>query len=373
MSPYPSWISKLKLLKEYREVPVSILFIIIWYGFHNSYISVFACGIAISLIAILVAEITEVVSEKVPQPFDSLLLTISAVWVEILLLFMILRTWFDIQTAEIAKNSIISAVLVDINILFWFSLFVWWLVWKQQVHNEDSSESYTLILLTTIFVILVPTMLKLNWSSESWVYLSSICISIILFLFYLIMLIFQTKTHVHFFKDIVKKPILWKKLTDFNSVGFFDYMPTWLNISFIFSLLLLVWFVAERFSHEWMLIVKDIWLPLWIAWIMVAFISVFPEFFTVIKAARANEVQKVVNISLWASVVTILLTIPALVLLSLYNGMKFDLSLNLLQLITLIFTVFLVWKSTKDWETDYLKWITHIILFISYVIMIIFM
>ncbi len=364
--------SKINLLKEYWEIPISILFILFWYVFHDPIISTICIGIAISIIAILISEIAEAISDKISQPFDSLILTMAAVWVEILLLFMILKSWLDTNTAEIAKNSIISAVLVDINILFWLSLFIWWIVWKYQKHNEDSSESYTLILLTTTFVILIPTLLKLNNSSENWIFWASVMISVVLLLFYFVILIFQTKTHVHFFKEISKKPFFKKKIFDQDDVWIFDVMPMWLNIIFMIFSLFLVWFLAEKFSHEWMILVKDFSIPLWLAWIVVALISVFPELFTVIKAAKENDTQKVVNISLWASVVTILLTIPFLMILSFIYWLKFDLTLQPLQIITLLFTILLVWRATNDWETDYLKWITHIVLFISYLIMVSF-
>lgn len=372
MSPYPANISKLNLLKEYWEIPASIIFIIISFAFHNPLIATFASWIAISLIAILVSEVAESISDKIPQPYDSLILTMAAVWVEILLLFMLLKNWVDAQAAEVAKNSIVSAVLVDINVLFWLSLFIWWLVWKEQKHNEDSSESYTLILLATVFVIIIPTLLKIMWVPSHNIVTASVLISSVLFVFYVVMLIFQTKTHVHFFKEISKKKVLKKKIFDEDDLWIFDVLPMWVNVVSMISLLWLVWILAERFSHEWMYLVNDFNIPLGLAWVVVALISVFPELFTVVKAAKANEPQKVVNIALWASVVTILITVPFLMMLSLINGVSFDLTLHPFQIIALVFTILLVWRVTNNWETDYLKWISHIVLFVSYLIMISF-
>lgn len=370
MKPLPKNVDRLELLKDYWEIPAAIVACFVAFYFHNYLIITLASWVAISILAILIAEIAEAISEKIPQPFDSLILTMSAVWVEILLLLMLLKTWSSIDSSDIAKNSIISAVLVDINLLFGLSLFIWWIVWKEQKHNEDSSESYTLILLVTSFILMIPTILKYTtWTASSIIY-SSFWVSALLFLFYIIIMIFQTKTHVHFFKDISKKTILRKKGNSIDDIWIFETFPIGVNSVLLVLILWLVWFLAEHFAHAWMEAVSHYWVPLGIAWVIVSIISVFPELFTAVKAAKNNEIQKVVNIALWASVVTILITIPVLMWLSIYKSISFDLTLNPLQVITLIFTILLVWRSTNNWETDYLKWITHVILFISYIIMI---
>lgn len=360
------------ILLDYREIPIIITSIILWYTIPSVFSSMMFLWISISVLAILVSEIAEIISEKIPQPYDSLILTISAVWVEILLLFMILKAWTWSHAWLIAKNWIISAVLVDITILFGLSLFIWWIMRKEQKHNEDSSESYTLILLVTCFVIAIPTLFKIEWNTN-WLINSWIYISILLLIFYFISLVFQTKTHVHFFKDLWKKNILRPKINeDDNEPSIFDKFSIKINLLFLIILLLIVWFIAEEFWHKSMEIIWEFGIPIWIAWIWIALISVFPELFTTIKAAKNNEIQKVVNISLGASVVSILITIPALTLLAKSYGLNFDLSLDYTQIITLFFAVLLAWRATNNWETDYLKGISLLVLFWSYIIMVLF-
>lgn len=372
MKPDPETNNRINILKKYREIPTILITIIVWFITPWLTLPLLSFGIAISVMAILVSEIAEIISEKIPQPYDSLILTLSAVWVEVLLLFMILKAWTDANAWLIAKNGIISAVLVDINILFGLSLFIWGLMRKEQKHNEDSSEIYTLILLVTCFVISIPTLFKLEWNIK-WMENSWIYISILLFIFYLVTVIFQTKTHVHFFKDIWKKLIRKTKTNDDDDEpSIFDTFSIKWNLIFLLILLLIVWFIAEQFWHKSMELVDHYGIPIWIAWIWIALISVFPELFTTIKAAKNNEIQKVVNISLWASVVSILITIPAITILAQIYNLHFDLSLDYIQLIALFFTTLLAWRATNNWETDYLKWISLLVLFISYIIMILF-
>lgn len=370
MEPEPNKKNIINKLKEYREIPWIIVTILAWFISSDHFLSVIFFWIAISILAILISEIAEVISEKIPQPFDSLILTLAAVGVEVLLIFMVLKEWINSDATLIAKNWIISAVLVDINILFWLSLFIWWLVWKEQKHNEDSSEIYTLILLVVCFVLMIPSIFLADWNLWA-IKISSNLIAWLLLLFYIAIIIFQTKTHVHFFKDISKKNILRPKINEEDEdPSIFDNLPTRANISLLIWLLFVVWYIAEQFSHDWIFLVDKYSIPLGIAWIAVALISVFPELFTTLKAAKNNEIQKVVNISLWASVVSILITIPFITLLSEIYNLWFDLTLNHTQILALTFTVLLAWRVTNNWETDYLKWISHLVLFMAYLIMV---
>jgi Ca2+:H+ antiporter len=101
---------------------------------------------------------------------------------------------------------------------------------------------------------------------------------------------------------------------------------------------------------------------------LIAIISVTPEIFTAIKAAKDDQIQRVINIAMGASTVSILLTVPILMFLGFMFKIDLVLNFNPLQVGALIFTIILAWKTTDNGETNYFEGLSHLMLFISYAI-----
>ena len=125
---------------------------------------------------------------------------------------------------------------------------------------------------------------------------------------------------------------------------------------------------AEVFASDGVKLAKDYGISAGIAGLIIAIISVSPEIFTAIKAARNDQIQRVVNIAMGASVVSILLTVPVLLGLSYLSGLTLMLDFNPLQVGALIMTVILAWKSTDEGQTNYFEGLAHLMFFVCYAI-----
>ena len=130
--------------------------------------------------------------------------------------------------------------------------------------------------------------------------------------------------------------------------------------------------LSEIFANDGVNVFKSFGLTAGFVGILIAFVTVAPELFTAIRAAKNDEMQRVVNIAMGASTVSILLTVPALIFLSLLVGVNLTLDFTPLQVGALIITIILVWKTTEDGETNYLEGLSHLMLFLSYAVIAIF-
>jgi Ca2+:H+ antiporter len=108
-------------------------------------------------------------------------------------------------------------------------------------------------------------------------------------------------------------------------------------------------------------------LPLSIGAVAVALISAAPELITAIRAALDNRMQTVVNIALGASLATILLTVPAVILVTYYMGMELTLAITPLQGVMLGLTLLVSIVNFNDGETNMLEGFLHVILFVVFV------
>ncbi len=369
-----------QFLANYWDIIGGLLFMGLTFLLHLNHfaeLSTLTSAIAIILFSITVSEVAEILADRLGEPYGSYVLTFTAVAVEIILLFNImLQSAHSPEAMETVKGGIISAVIVDMNVLLGLAVFIGGLSFTEQQHNEDTSSSYTTILYVASLALLVPSILGNSGHSDEIVKAASYLIGGLLVLFYVTILIFQTKTHTHFFKSTARSRMFRYKqhMADENQDEeehhnyIFDKATTAMNFLAIFVLIALIGILAEIFAHDGLLLFKEWGISAGLAGLTIAIISVSPEIFTAIKAAKNDQIQRVVNIAMGASTVSILLTVPALLILGHFSGSYLTLNFNPLEIGALIFTILLAWKTTDDGETNYFEGISHLMLFLAYAV-----
>ena len=380
MDSQPPTVNKSKFdFAEYIDIILGTIFSLLSLYFHsvgNLNLSAISTAIAIGAFSMTVAEIADILAERFEEPYASFVLTFSAVVVEIVLLFMIiLHTADSTQGLDTVKGGIISAVIVDMNVLLGLAVLIGGLSYKEQEHNEDTSSTYTTILLVATSALLVPSILNYTDSAEK-LFQASVVIATILMIFYIFIFIFQTKTHKEFFKPTAKSRIFLlkkhnKEKFSENSLEeeenyIFDRLPSFVNLIIIFVLIFIIGVLAEIFAKDGMVLAKEYGISAGLAGLIIAIIAVSPEIMTAIKAAKNDEIQRVVNIAMGASTVSIMLTVPILMLLAYLNGVDLTLDFNAFQVGALLLTIILAWKTTDNGETNYFEGISHLMFFAAY-------
>ena len=368
--------------EDYWDIFVGILAIAVAMFLHHHHhiiLSTLSAAIGIGALSLTVSEIAEILSERLKEPYGSFVLTFSAVAVEIILLYIILLQAKEApEVLNTVKGGIISAVIVDMNVLLGLAVFIGGLKFVEQEHNKETSSAYTTILYVSSMALLVPSLLSKSDHSSHVVMQASMLIAALLFAFYIVIVIFQTKTHTHFFKQTARSRIfrLKRRLKEKNEEEeeeedddyIFDKFPIIALIFSIFVFIAIIAFGAEVFAKDGVKLANELGLSTGIAGLIIAIISVSPEIATAIKAAKNDEIQRVVNIAMGASTVSILLTVPILMLLAYNSGIDLTLDFNPLEVGALILTIILVWKTTDEGHTNYFEGISHLMFFAAYAI-----
>jgi Ca2+:H+ antiporter len=374
-------------IEDYWDIFLGVLAAFLAYSLNvsgNHTAASLASAMAIVFFSITVSEIAEILADRLKEPFGSFILTFSAVAVEILLLFMVLvetSNGSSSMAADTVKGGIISAVIVDMNLLLGLSVLIGGLTYKMQEHNEETSGSYITILLVTACVLLVPSILALTNHNAEVLKKASTLVAILLFAYYIVILIFQTKTHINFFKATARSRLLRfkKRVRDKEDEEedeedeidhyIFERVPTFINFLFMAAFIFIIGILAEMLAMNGLKTAASLGISPAVAGLIIAFIAVAPEFFTAIRAARNDEPQRVINIAMGASTVTILLTVPMLLFLANLYSISLPLNFNTLEIGALIFTVLLAWKTTQNGITDYLEGISHLVFFFAYMLL----
>lgn len=301
-----------------------------------------------------VAHHAEMLAEKFGEPYGTLILTISAVVVEIIIIVIMMM---HSHNPTLARDTIYSALMLDINALLGLAAIIGGIKYGEQPYNVDSSNSYISMILVAVGLAMVLP----HFMPEKLDGIFSI-FTIVLFIFlYVVFTRIQVKSHSYFFKYTenkeVKKSDNNHNTDDIN--GWYHGFNLILSIALIGALAeILSIFMNNNLSH--------FGLPLSIGAVGVALISASPEFIVAIRAALNNNMQTVINIALGASLATVLLTIPAVIIIGKIIGMDIELALTPAQGFMIALTLLVSMVNFNDGETNVLEGFLHIVLFVMF-------
>ena len=107
---------------------------------------------AILFASVRVAHHAETLAERLGEPYGTMVLTLSAVLVEVVILAIIMN---ESPSPTLARDTIYSAVMLDINALLGLSALLGGLRHGEQPYNVDSGNTYIVMILTGLGVSMV--------------------------------------------------------------------------------------------------------------------------------------------------------------------------------------------------------------------------
>ena len=102
--------------------------------------------------AMNVAHHAEMLAEKFGEPYGTLILTFSAVLLEIIIIVIMM---LHAENAALARDTIYAAIMLDINGLLGIAAIIGGIKYGEQPYNVDSSNSYLSMLLVAIGIAMV--------------------------------------------------------------------------------------------------------------------------------------------------------------------------------------------------------------------------
>lgn len=304
--------------------------------------------------AINVAHHAEKLAEKYGEPYGTLILTIAAVLVEIVIIVIMMT---NAHSPTLARDTIYSAVMLDINGLLGICAFIGGIKYGEQQYNMDSSNSYISMLLVAFLVAMV---LPHFIPEQNLIAYENFTV-VAFILLYLLFTKVQLKNHKYFFTYNYKKTAKTKhqhiETKKINGL----YHATILSVSII-----IIGLLSELLALFMDNSIEYTGLPMALGAFVVAVISASPELITAIKSATNNNMQTVINIALGASLATLLLTVPSVIVVAEIMHFNIDLALTPLQMTMIGITLVVSIVHFNDGETNILEGFLNFILFIVF-------
>ena len=316
----------------------------------------------IVLVSMRVAHHAEILAAKVGDPYGTMILTLSAVAVEVLILAIIMS---ESNSPTLVRDTIYSAVMIDINGILGLAALLGGLRHGEQSYNDDSGKTYGVMILTAMGIsMIVPEFIP----KESWHVYSAFTIVAMIAL-YALFLKMQVGPHSYFFSYAYPRKAHTGTQAPDSHAEDEDEGSVPLSIGLIIAGVVLIGVLAEFMSTFLSESLEGTSAPPALMAVVVATISASPEILTALRSALRNRMQAVVNIAMGASLSTVILTVPVMEGIALYTGQPFIMAMTPVQTVMVFITLIAAAINLNDGETNAIEGMTHFILFATFIML----
>lgn len=302
-------------------------------------------------VAFRIAHHAEVLAIRLGEPYGTLILTLAAVSVEVVILVVLLQ---GEPNPTLARDTVFSAIMFDINGILGLAAIVGGLKHGSPKYNVDSGNSFIAMLMVAVGIgMFIPDFVPdAQWQAYS---IFSVAVMAVMYAAFLRL---QTVEHRTFFEYSSET-----EEESYDEAG----SPNWLHVAVMLGAIVLVGLLSEVLSVLLDAGLSGSDLPKTIPAVLVALISASPEILTALKAAQQDRMQTTVNIALGASLATVLLTLPVIEAMALFTGDRIVMALTPVQGGLLLLTFLAVMNNLHDGETNAIEGISHFALFAAFI------
>jgi Ca2+:H+ antiporter len=315
---------------------------------------------AILLASLRVANHAELLARDIGDPYGTMVLTLSAVLVEVVVLGI---SMLHSPSPTLVRDTIYSAVMLDINGILGLAALMGGLKHGEQIYNDDSARTYSVMILTAMGIsMVVPEFIP----QGSWRTYAVFTIVAMLAM-YVIFLRMQAGPHSYFFS--YSYPEKRRRPVAVQSAAMCPPASRTQSIAVMVMSVAAIGALAESMSKALAHGLEGTAAPPTLAALVVAVISAGPEIFTALRAALANRMQSVVNIAMGASLSTVILTVPVMEMLALHAGHPFQMAMTPVQTVMAAITLIAAAINLNDGHTNAIEGLTHFVLFATFLML----
>lgn len=327
-----------------------------------SLIAAFVLIGGIVLASIRIARHAELLAHRVGDPYGTMILTLSAVLVEVIIIGILM---LGEESPTLVRDTIYAAVMLDINGILGLAALLGGLRYGEQPYNNDSGKTYVVMILTAMGIsMVVPEFIP----RDRWYYYSAFNIFAMILL-YGLFLRMQTGRHSYFFSYAYEDEVPEPPEPSGPARKRLPSVPVGLSIAVIIFGVALIGLLAEMMSALLTTGLEGSGAPPALMAVIVAAISAAPEILTALRAALRNRMQAVVNIALGASLSTVILTVPVMEALALVTGHPITMAMTPAQTVMVALTLIVAAINLNDGETNAIEGMTHFVLFGTFVML----
>ncbi|MDN5851191.1 MAG: calcium:proton antiporter [Gammaproteobacteria bacterium] len=304
----------------------------------------------------------EHLAHRFGEPYGTLILTLSAIAIEVVTVITVML--HGSADPHFARDTMFSVLMIVLNGVIGVGLLLGGLRHHEQSYNLQGTITFLSVLIPlTVLALILPNYTR-GGGEGIHTFGESIFLIIISFMLYGVFIAIQTRRHRSYF--LPPEPEGAGAADDSGQRG-------WLyHAFFLLVYLLLVVLTAKLFALPLDIGIDRTGLPSALGALAVAILVLAPEGVAAIAAARANHMQRSVNIGLGTALSTISLTVPAVLIVDLTLNRSAYLGLSAASTVLLVLTFGVSMLTFTGGRTNMLQGLVHIALFFAYIVLIFF-
>jgi len=300
----------------------------------------------------------ERLAHKFGEPYGTLILTLSVICIEVAMIASVMIVGSDNPT--LARDTMFAVLMLVLNGLIGACLLIGGIFHREQYFNLRSAGSYiSLLLVLSVLGLILPT-----WTTStrdaSHSTLLAVFLTVAAFGVYGVFLGLQASSHREYF--VHEEP-------EEEAHGGLQGSAAYHGIMLLLTMIPIV-LLAKKIAVVLQYGLDESGLPQALGGIVVAVLVLSPEGLAALAAARANKIQRVMNISLGSGLATIGLTIPAVLAIGLITGEPIQLGLDLVDTILLCLTLALCVINFQGGRTNMMQGFIHLLVFAAWLLLI---
>ncbi|MET0313906.1 MAG: ionic transporter y4hA [Hansschlegelia sp.] len=321
-------------------------------------------AVAIALIPVLFGAVfaavyhAEVIAHRTGEPYGTLVLTIAVTVMEVALIGSALLA--DESNPALARDTIFAVIMIVVNGLAGLCILLGGLRHREQSFRITGANAYlaVLIALASLSLVLPNYTTTAPGGAYSATQLGYVAVATLAI--YISFLYTQTVRNREYFAVVIADDEVADKAHRPST------RTTLISFGLLVVALLAVILLSKTFTAAVEFSLDRLGAPDALAGVFIALLILLPEFTAAVKAARADKLQKSLNLALGSACATIGLTIPAVAILSIIFGAKLELGLGEKDTVILLVTIAVALLTFGTGRTNILYGMIHIVLFATY-------
>lgn len=316
-------------------------------------------------------------SHKLGEPYGTLILTLSVLFIEVILISAVMLGPGENPT--IGKDSIFSVMMIIMNLVIGLCILLGGLKFGEQEYNTQGTMSYLVMIIVLGGIgLMLPNYIQ-GAGEGRFSDIQAIAFSLIIILLYGLFLSLQLKRYRHFY--VQPKPgfmevpfqerisVIASQMSSKND-HINDKKELWIRAVVLILMLLPI----VLLSHHMAIVIdhgiEAARLPPLLSGVLIAIIVFTPESMTAVKAALNNEFQRTVNLCQGAFMSTVGLTVPSILIFGLITGKTVLFGLTPTEKVLFVITLLLSLVTFSGKRTTPSIGIMHLVLFVVFIMLI---
>jgi Ca2+:H+ antiporter len=309
----------------------------------------------------------EALAEHLGEPYGTLILTISVVAIEVTIMATVMLHGGPNPT--LPRDTVFAVMMIVLNGMVGLSVMQGAWRYRQQQYSLQGAVAFLAVISCLAVIALVLPTFTTSTKGPTLTRLQETVFGVLTVALYAGFLAIQTVRHRTFFMEAADADHGSHAKTG-QAPGHGPSYALPVHTLLLLLTLLPVVLLSKPLAHIIDYGIEVLGAPTALGGVIIAILVLSPEGLTSFQAARRNQLQRSVNLSLGSALSTIGLTIPTMLGISLITGTPLELGLPPAEAVLLVLTLFIAHMTFSGAPTNILLGAVHLVLFTAFVVLI---